>query len=562
MKLIKKILSVFLCLTVIIGSLSVGSFSVSAASVKGNRGADGKGFIYKKTAEYTYTDANGKKHSQHYEGWENFKVHFFAPSGKTLNFLDYTQRAYCIEPDKASELTSSATVKSTSQSAAWKQLTTAQQNAVNLILSWGFGGFESPSENKVHYYYATQLLIFEIVAGKRNASTVGTFTTSATSVKKTFSSLAQGMYYIKATNYPAGVKSVTNSVVSLPYYNNGWVYSINAIDLATKVNDGDVVTGKTITNSTKDNTNFTDVSLGDTVNFEIKSSTAGSSEMKLKSYTVYDEMSAGLTLDKDSVKVALLNAQGSKVADLASSDYALNVTSEVDGKATTFNVSIANAYLQKNDFYAENVAFTSVTYSAKLNKYAVAGKTGNPNTETKLVYSNKNGVESEVNGNTVYVYTFAVTTNKTDTDGKALEGAEFSLFKTEEDATALTNAIASGVSDKTGKVTYYNTSKEEIKLASGKYYIVETKAPTGYNIYGKVIPVTIDVTYSTTFVDGSYITNCPTDGTASVDVKDTKVVVPQTGGAGTVMFYILGTAFALGGIATLLIRRRVKATNK
>lgn len=171
MKLIKKMLSVFLCLTVIIGSLSVSLFSVSAASVKGNRGADGKGFIYKKTAEYTYTDANGKKHSQHYEGWENFKVHFFAPSGKTLNFSDYTQRAYCIEPDKASELTSSATVKSTSQSAAWKQLTTAQQNAVNLILAWGFGGFEAAKKEKVHYYYATQLLIFEIVAGKRNAST-------------------------------------------------------------------------------------------------------------------------------------------------------------------------------------------------------------------------------------------------------------------------------------------------------------------------------------------------------------------------------------------------------
>lgn len=171
MKLIKKMLSVFLCLTVIIGSLSVGLFSVSAATVKGNRGADSKGFIYKKTAEYTYIDANGKKHSQHYEGWENFKVHFFAASGKALNFSDYTQRAYCIEPDKASELTSSATVKSTSQSAAWKQLTTAQQNAVNLILAWGFGGFEAAKKEKVHYYYATQLLIFEIVAGKRNAST-------------------------------------------------------------------------------------------------------------------------------------------------------------------------------------------------------------------------------------------------------------------------------------------------------------------------------------------------------------------------------------------------------
>ena len=61
MKLIKKMLSVFLCLTVIIGSLSVGLFSVSAATVtKGTRGANSKGFKYKKTAEYTYTDANGK----------------------------------------------------------------------------------------------------------------------------------------------------------------------------------------------------------------------------------------------------------------------------------------------------------------------------------------------------------------------------------------------------------------------------------------------------------------------------------------------------------------------
>jgi hypothetical protein len=391
------------------------------------------------------------------------------------------------------------------------------------------------------------------------ASVVGTFTTSATSVTKTFSGLAQGMYYIKATNYPAGVKSVTNSVIALPYYNNGWVYTYKAIDLATKVNDGDVVTGKTITNSTKDNVNFTDVSLGDTVNFEIKSSTAGSSKMKLKSYTVYDEMSAGLTLDKDSVKVALLNAQGGKIADLTTSDYTLNVTSEVDGKATTFNVAITNAYLQKNDFYASNAAYTSVTYSAKLNKYAVVGKAGNPNTETKLVYANKNGVESEVTGNTVYVYTFAVTTNKTDTAGKALEGAEFSLFKTEEDATALTKAIASGVSDKTGKVTYYNTSKEEIKLASGKYYIVETKAPTGYNIYGKVIPITIEATYGAAFTDGSYITNCPTDGTVSIDVKDTILFFPQTGGAGTAMFYVIGSALAISGIVILAICRKVKA---
>lgn len=389
-----------------------------------------------------------------------------------------------------------------------------------------------------------------------SASIVGTFTTSATSTTKTLSSLVQGMYYIKATNYPAGVKSVTNSVIALPYYNSGWVYTYKTIDLATKVNDGDVTTGKTITNSTKDNTNYTDVSLGDTVNFEIKSSIAGSTEMKLKSYTVYDEMSAGLTLDKTSVKVALLDSNGSKVGeDLTDSDYTLNVVSEGDGKATTFNVAINNTYLQKNDFYASNVAFTSVTYSAKLNKYAVAGKDGNPNTETKLVYSNKNGVESEVSGNTVYVYTFALTINKTDTDGNPLSGAEFGAFATESDGTNLTNSLATGVSDENGKVTFYNANKEEIKLQSGRYYVVETKAPTGYNIYGKVIPVDIDVTYGVTFADGSYITNCPENGTASIDVKDTKILLPQTGGVGTMMFYVAGAVLALGGIIVLVLRK-------
>lgn len=35
---------------------------------------------------------------------------------------------------------------------------------------------------------------------------------------KTFSELEQGIYYVKCTKFPAGVKSVENSVVALPYY--------------------------------------------------------------------------------------------------------------------------------------------------------------------------------------------------------------------------------------------------------------------------------------------------------------------------------------------------------
>lgn len=330
MKLIKKILSVFLCLTVIIGSLSVGSFSVSAASVKGNRGADGKGFIYKKTAEYTYTDANGKKHSQHYEGWENFKVHFFAPSGKALNFLDYTQRAYCIEPDKASELTSSATVKSTSQSAAWKQLTTAQQNAVNLILAWGFGGFEAAKKEKVHYYYATQLLIFEIVAGKRNASTFEAVTgkplltpantmTATSSAETTLANVTTAYNNMvswckKSVRNPSYTASSLSSAKSyqMSYNQSNGQYSITLTDKngtasVTKASDVIVSNSNVKVSVSGNKITFTcSKNLGTTVNVTMKNSF-------LKEYGIKSKNSLYLITSNDSASYQTF-AQGSNYA--------------------------------------------------------------------------------------------------------------------------------------------------------------------------------------------------------------------------------------------------------
>lgn len=178
MRKIKRIISILLCLTVLFGSISATTAQAATISAstsatnKGQRGKDGKGIYYLKTPTYTYKDAQGKTHSQSYAGGEVFGVHFFAPAGKTLSFLDYSQRAYCIEPDKPSELQSNGNYTTNPTSAtAWKQLTSAQQNAVNLVLAWGFGGYIDAKSTTVHYYYATQLLIFEIISGKRNAST-------------------------------------------------------------------------------------------------------------------------------------------------------------------------------------------------------------------------------------------------------------------------------------------------------------------------------------------------------------------------------------------------------
>lgn len=419
MKLIKKILSVFLCLTVIIGSLSVGSFSVSAASVKGNRGADGKGFIYKKTAEYTYTDANGKKHSQHYEGWENFKVHFFAPSGKTLNFLDYTQRAYCIEPDKASELQSSATVKSTSQSAAWKQLTTAQQNAVNLILSWGFGGFESPSKSKVHYYYATQLLIFEIVAGKRNASTFDAVSgkpllTPARTMTETSS--AETTVANVTTAYDNMVSWCKRSVRN-PSYTASSLSSAKSYQMSYNQSNGQYSITLTDKNGTASVTKASDV-----------------------------------IVSNSNVKVSV---SGKKITFTCSKNL-----------GTTVNVTMKNSFLKEHGIKSKNSLYliTSNDYAS----YQTFAQGSN--------YTVKDGYVKLTFPDVVKLQLHKSSSNKELTAGNgcySLSGAEYGIYKDK----ACTQKIGSITTNASGYGSY---SKYVDSTAS--YYAKETKAPKGYEL--------------------------------------------------------------------------------
>lgn len=420
MKLIKKILSVFLCLTVIIGSLSVGSFSVSAASVtKGTRGADGKGFIYKKTAEYTYTDANGKKHSQHYEGWENFKVHFFAASGKNLNFLDYTQRAYCIEPDKASELTSSATVKSTSQSAAWKQLTTAQQNAVNLILAWGFGGFEAAKKEKVHYYYATQLLIFEIVAGKRNASTFEAVTgkpllTPANTMTATSS----------AETTVANVTTAYNNMVSWckksvrnPSYTASSLSSAKSYQMSYNQSNGQYSITLTDKNGTASVTKASDV-----------------------------------IVSNSNVKVSV---SGNKITFTCSKNL-----------GTTVNVTMKNSFLKEHGIKSKNSLY--LITSNDFASYQTFAQGSN--------YAVKDGYVKLTFPDVVKLQLQKSSSNTELTAGNgcySLSGAEYGIYTDE----ACTKKIGSITTNASGYGSY---SKYVDSTAS--YYAKETKAPKGYEL--------------------------------------------------------------------------------
>lgn len=383
----------------------------------------------------------------------------------------------------------------------------------------------------------------------------GKFETSK-ATEYTFSELPQGIYYIKATKYPADVTAVQNSILALPYYSeSGWTYDYKKVDLAEKVVQSPPTTHKIITNSTKDNENYTDVSLGDTVNFKITNTTTGSKQIKLTTYTVYDLMSKGLTLNTKSFNVYLADANGTKVEDINTNDYKVSVNTE-EGKDTNFTVALTSAYLKNDNFYNDGVAQVIVEYSAKLNKYSVKGIAGNPNEDVKLEYGNKSTIDS-VPGNKVYVYTYGINVQKLDEEGNNLAGAEFALYRTDENANKAQNEIATGTSDSNGKVVFLNQNNEEIALQSGSYFIKETKAPENYNVYGKIIPIEINVEYQDTFANDTYVSNCPENGYATCTVTDSKVSLPSTGGyVGYV--YLVGAALIILGSSALFICKRKK----
>ena len=80
-------------------------------------------------------------------------------------------------------------------------------------------------------------------------------------------------------------------------------------------------------------------------------------------------------------------------------------------------------------------------------------------------------------------------------------------------------------------------------LAYGDYYLLETKAPAGYNFTGEAIAFTID---GQSHTPDRIITVENIQGS----------VLPSTGGPGTEIYMIMGTILLCGAAALLLLRRR------
>lgn len=367
---------------------------------------------------------------------------------------------------------------------------------------------------------------------------VTTKTFSASDVTLDFSTTEPGVYYFKWTGTPAGVDSkiISNSVISLPYYKEGkegkdsnWVNSYTGT-ISAKVEDSTPTVSKKIENSDIDDSNTT-AAIGSDVTFTLTADTVGSSTEKAKMYKLTDTMSAGLTYKEvKEVKV------GTTV--VSTDDYKVTQTGQ------TVDIEFASSYLSNGDSAFYTADKVSVTYVATVNTAALISIAGElkPNTNhVDLHYTNNMDVDSDITGNTVNVYTLTLNVGKVDGNNttKTLPNATFKLTSdTDTTGTTLTTG-------EDGSVTFTG-------LKAGTYYVEETVAPEGYNINSKKFEITIS---TQGIVTGDNVTD------NKLVVSDFPLSVPQTGGAGTVMFTIGGIALiACAGVLFFVVMRKKKTS--
>lgn len=180
--------------------------------------------------------------------------------------------------------------------------------------------------------------------------------------------------------------------------------------------------------------------------------------------------------------------------------------------------------------------------------------------------------DTEVPGEEVKVFELELDVNKVDGDEQPLAGAEFALYN---EADVVDGKVVEGATATyTLTVNETDGSKFSVKgLKAGTYYLVETKAPEGYA--GKEItPIKIVITAKTEETPsgaeggkliveindgiGFTVTEGVIGGTV---VNRLGVTLPETGGIGTTIFYIVGGVLAVGAVVLLVTKRRVNSTD-
>lgn len=290
----------------------------------------------------------------------------------------------------------------------------------------------------------------------------------------------------------------------------------------TTYNPEDPDNPSSLITKTVNNAEATDaLSVNDTANFQInvaipKYMTGSTGRTVL----IEDSMTDGVTYNDASLKVMV--GESELKADI---DY----TAEGDG--TTFNVKLSDKTIAT---YGGQTL--TITYTGTVDSDAVYDEVDtNTATLTWSYDSYREGTLEASDTVTLSYYQLDVTKVDSADSGKVLDGATFDVYKADN--------------TKLGTIITANGGKASFgALGAGDYYLVETKAPTGYDL---------DTTHKNFTIKSD--DEPSTAGNAqSLTISNTlskATVLPETGGTGTVALTVVGVGL-MAGAAYLVVRSR------
>ena len=355
---------------------------------------------------------------------------------------------------------------------------------------------------------------------------------------------------------------------------------------------------------------WTDVNIGDTVYFKHESSVPDMNGYDIYWFIVRDSMSKGLTLDDASFTITVddvlldgtVATERDDVSDILLDepyDYIVVINgAEYTGHTGYTDATNFAIYFNPELFVNYRVsARIVIMYEAELNEEAIiayegGGDFGNPN-KVYLEYSNNpydtgNGDYNDEPGDTedtpedeVWVYTFKFDIYKyTGALGgeteKALAGAEFELrTDANVETTAIEVVLAEEGSVSSPAIYRVATSDDAVEditttlvspgsgeieiigLDAGTYYLVETKAPSGYNGIEDAVEVIIVHNRAEKDYEVEWTLNA-TPGAGTVNIQNnTGTIFPGTGGIGRTIFIVIGITIMAGAVVALTVRNRI-----
>lgn len=386
---------------------------------------------------------------------------------------------------------------------------------------------------------------------------VKNMTADATSTSAKFSNVPQGYYLIVETaDSTTSANGVAKSLVMLDTAGLDKVQVASkqdSMELIKKIVDGSALV------------DYVDVNIGDTVTFKLTSTLP--SDLKFYdeyTFTVTDTLSAGL------------NFTGFTSVKIGDTDLTGNFAS-----ATGVGTIDLTPYI---DEAADGGKTVEITYTAILNSSAVIGNNGNNNTAYLTFSDDPNHVGTNTTPvDEVVVFTYELDATKVAANDSTLKlaGAEFKLYRETADGTKEYVVLENGKVKSWGAETAGTVLTSDANgafavpgLDVGTYYLVETKAPEGYNLLAAPVKVDIAATYTSdeaakvatlkiqvddevdkdeneVWADGNITT-----GVVTVTIENsTGMELPSTGGIGTTIFYMVG-GILMAGAAILLITKK------